>query len=345
MTTLNHLPRLTSIEICSGGGGQALGLEQAGFSHLALVDNDRHSCQTLRANRPGWEIHEADLREFDGRSYRGVDLLSGGVPCPPFSIAGRQLGSEDGRDLFPEALRLAAEMQPRAIMLENVRGLADKRFETYRTQLVEQLEQLGYRAGWRLVRAAEFGVPQLRPRFLLVALFPEYAARFQWPTPVGCAVTVGAALRDLMEQGGWLGAREWALKANRIAPTVVGGSKKHGGPDLGPQRARRQWAALSVDGGAIADEPPGCDFPIDGKPRLTVRMVARIQGFPDAWEFAGGRTQAYRQVGNAFPPPVAGAVGRSIAQAICGSSGDVPVMMGLEKLPLLEMMARNGVAS
>ena len=117
-----------------------------------------------------------------------------------------------------------------------------------------------------------------------------------------------------MSENDWRGAAAWRKHANAIAPTVVGGSKKHGGPDLGPTRARKAWAALGVDGISIANAPPEEDF--EGMPRLTTRMVARVQGFPDQWEFSGKKTAAYRQVGNAFPPPVAFAVAAEIAKAI-----------------------------
>jgi DNA (cytosine-5)-methyltransferase 1 len=137
--------------------------------------------------------------------------------------------------------------------------------------------------------------------------FPGEEARREPPT-------VGDAIVDLMEANGWEGARSWASKANRIAPTVVGGSKKHGGPDLGPVRAKRAWAELGVDGRGIADEAPLPGFV--GMPRLTTRMVARIQGFPDDWDFGKGKTKAYRQIGNAFPPPVAEAVARQIARCL-----------------------------
>src|SRR5579862_4183887 len=121
---------LTSVEICAGAGGQALGLEQAGFAHEAVVELDADACETLRRNRGAdWKVNQDDVANVDGRAYAGIDLLAGGVPCPPFSIAGKQLGHDDERDLFPQALRLVEEAQPRAVLLENVRGLAASRFD------------------------------------------------------------------------------------------------------------------------------------------------------------------------------------------------------------------------
>ena len=134
---------LTSIEVCSGAGGQALGLELAGFGHEALVEIEPPACATLRLNRPQWNVFEQDLRTFNAAGYKGIDLLAGGVPCPPFSKAGKQLGAEDERDLFPEALRLVDECRPRAVMLENVRGLLDAVFDEYRINIEIQLKKLG----------------------------------------------------------------------------------------------------------------------------------------------------------------------------------------------------------
>ncbi|HOO93670.1 MAG TPA: DNA cytosine methyltransferase, partial [Opitutales bacterium] len=116
------MKKLTAVELCAGAGGQALGLELAGFEHCALVEIDSHCCNTLRANRPQWNVVEQDLREFDGVPYKGVDLLAGGLPCPPFSKAGKQLGQGDERNLFPEGIRLVRETMPKAVMIENVRG-------------------------------------------------------------------------------------------------------------------------------------------------------------------------------------------------------------------------------
>lgn len=328
---------LTALEICAGGGGQAIGLEAAGFDLAGAVDIDRHACNTLRANRPKWKVIEGSVTDVDGRDFRGIDLLAGGVPCPPFSIAGKQLGRHDERDLFPEALRLIAETKPAAVMLENVPGFALARFEEYRSRLLKRLDRLGYHAEWRVLNACWFGVPQLRPRFVLVAFRGGFPDGFSWPAPNGAVPpTVGDSIGDLMASRGWRGASQWRRRARWIAPTIVGGSKKHGGPDLGPTRARRQWAAMGVDGLGIADQPPGPELPASFMPRLTVGMAARLQGFPDWWNFSGGKTAAYRQVGNAFPPPVAQAVGNAIRAVLTGKVSRAR----RETLPLFAAAAR-----
>lgn len=305
---------LTSLEICAGAGGQALGLEKAGFEHAGLVEIEPPACATLRLNRPNWNVIEGDLRSFDGRPFKGIDLLAGGVPCPPFSKAGKQLGSNDERDLFPEALRLVEECQPKAVMLENVRGLLDAVFDDYRNKVENQLKKLGYVPQWRLLNASDYGVSQLRPRVVFVGIHKSLADEFTWPTPnLVEPATVGNLLHDLMSANEWIGADRWREIANSIAPTLVGGSKKHGGPDLGPTRAKNAWKTLGVDGSGLWDSAPSRDFV--GMPRLTLRMTARIQGFPDDWQFFGKKTAAYRQIGNAFPAPVACAVGSQIFKA------------------------------
>jgi DNA (cytosine-5)-methyltransferase 1 len=310
--------QLSTLEICAGAGGQALGLEKAGYFHAAAVELDKHAAETLRLNRSKWNVLQQDVREFDPSPYRGIDLFAGGVPCPPFSIAGKQLGPDDDRDLFPTALNIIEAIKPAAIMLENVQGLASARFKSYRRELAGRLERMGYNVDWQVLNACSYGVPQLRPRFILVGLRQKAARHFAWPAPIGTPRTVGPALVDLMAANGWGGAFAWAERANGIGPTLVGGSKLHGGPDLGPTRARESWKQLSVDGRGVANEAPGPDFDVEGMPRLTVRMAARVQGFPDEWQFAGKKTAAYRQIGNAFPPPVAEAVGIAIRDALAG---------------------------
>lgn len=304
------------LEICAGAGGQASGLEQAGFHHALAVEIDKDAAATLRLNRPNWMVVQDDVRNVKGSQFEGIALLAGGVPCPPFSVAGKQLGADDERDLFPEALRLVDECKPQAVMLENVKGLASSRFKDYREAILRELFELGYSADWRLVNSSDYGVPQLRPRFILVAMPHHRFAHFDWPTPVRTPPTVGEALYHLMAQNGWPGAKDWAERAGKIAPTIVGGSRKHGGADLGPTRAKQAWLELGVDGKGIADEAPPRDAANDFVPRLTNAMAARLQGFDPSWRFSGRKTSTYRQIGNAFPPPVAAAIGRRIMAAL-----------------------------
>ncbi len=305
---------LTVLELCAGAGGQALGLEQAGFGHAVLVEIDADACRTLCHNRPDWQVIQGDIATFDAKPYQGTDLVAAGLPCPPFSVAGQQRGEADERNLFPAAFRIISEVRPKAVMIENVRGLLDKRFEYYRELIASRLLSLGYETRFELLNAADFGVPQNRPRVFIIGLRSEYSSVFGMPAKKPRTLTAGDVLCDLMSSEGWHGAAAWRDGAGGIAPAIVGGSKKHGGPDLGPTRARAAWAALGVDGKGIADRPPSKDFA--GKPRLTVAMAARIQGFPDDWKFTGGKTAAYRQVGNALPPPLAFEVGQAILGAL-----------------------------
>ncbi|OKK07663.1 DNA methyltransferase [Streptomyces sp. CB03234] len=377
----------TSIEICAGAGGQAIGLHEAGFRHLALVEIDPHAVGTLRQNialREDWAwenehcdvLPPTDVKSFDphadlkksGELLRrhGLDLLAGGVPCPPFSHAGKQLGRDDVRDLFPRMLELVEALNPRAVMIENVRGIMDPKFSDYRDWIMARLqggeytEEDGSRARlaglgytvckWDVLEASDFGVPQLRPRAILVAIRDDVLKdlKYEWPSPTHeDPVSVAEALRDTMYQRykpyfegvhaerAEAAYKRWLQKATErdaelkgkgggIAPTLVGGSKKHGGADLGPSRAKAAWKQLGVSGLGVANDEKVCAlketeerdlFGADG-PMLTVQQAAIIQGFPEDWRFTGGKTAQYRQVGNAFPPPVAAAVGRSIIEVL-----------------------------
>ena len=201
---LAKVNNLSSIEMCAGAGGQALDLEMAGFEHECLVEIDKHSCNTLRMNRPKWNIVEGDLAEFDGRPYKGIDLLAGGLPCPPFSVAGKQLGTKDDRNLFPEAIRLVDEIRAKAVMIENVRGLLGTAFDDYRLFISGELNKLGYVTHWRLFNAADYAVSQLRPRLIFVAIKKELSGQFSWPLRKNDdPSTVGEALYDLMAADGW----------------------------------------------------------------------------------------------------------------------------------------------
>ncbi|MFF4829396.1 DNA cytosine methyltransferase [Streptomyces sp. NPDC001312] len=332
--------RLEVVEICAGAGGQSLGLHRAGFTHRLAVELDPQAALTLDKNLrrlleeegvevPGNLVQVGDVADpevWKPEDYPDIALLAGGVPCPPFSIAGKQLGTSDERDLFAWAIELCGRMKPKALLLENVRGLSTNRFSGYRQAVLDKLHDLGYIAFWKVLQASDFGVPQLRPRFVLVALLPQYAPYFQWPKGApGPAPTVGPVLAGLMAEGGWdkEEVADWVKKASGIAPTIVGGSKKHGGADLGPTRAKKAWAALGVDAMGVANDPPKHGFQPENDapgPKLTTRMVARIQGWYgdefEGWEFEGRKTAVYRQIGNAFPPPVAKALGVAIRDAL-----------------------------
>jgi DNA (cytosine-5)-methyltransferase 1 len=150
------------LEMCAGAGGQALGFEQAGFDHSALIEIDEAACKTLRFNRPKWNVIQGDLNDFDPRPYSKVDVVAGGLPCPPFSKAGKQLGSQDERNLFPAALGIIQQIRPRAVVIENVRGILDAIFTDYRSAFSKQMTKLGYWSDWRLFNSCDFGVPQLQ---------------------------------------------------------------------------------------------------------------------------------------------------------------------------------------
>jgi DNA (cytosine-5)-methyltransferase 1 len=322
--------RLTAAELCAGGGGQALGLEQAGFTCQGAVEIDPDACDTLKTNRPDWPVLQGDITclpagWLDGRP----DLIAGGLPCTPHTRGGRQLGSADERHLWDAALRIIADARPRAVLLETSNAILSARFDGERRQTTSALADLGYRFRWGVIDVSGYGVPQRRRRAVLVALAGRDGGILPWPRAVpGPPATAGDALYRLAVADGWFpGAAHWAAGAQDLAPTVVGGSRKHGGADLGASQGKAAWRKLGIDPMGIADGPPGPD----GKyPRgrgltgdasrtglmLTTGMAARLQGFPADWVFSGGKTSQYRQIGNAFCPPAAEAIGTAIRNVL-----------------------------
>ncbi|MFJ4837692.1 DNA cytosine methyltransferase [Streptomyces sp. NPDC088746] len=316
------MSELRFVDVCAGAGGLALGLEQAGFEPVLLVDNKPVACQTLRLNRPAWDVLEMDLLDFVPDDYPktyDVDLLSAGPPRVKSSATTARAETEEEQRLLEAAVLLTHSIQPRALLIENVPGLVTApEFEPLRTFIRKELEHLGYRLHWFVLNAADFGVPQDRKQGVLVALKERYSDRFRPPLPtVEEHVSVGKALHRSMAARGWLGADAWATQALSVAPTLVGGSDNRGGADLGPTGTKKAWARMGVNGGALADEVPGPD--LDGSSemiKLTDSQAALLQGFPHEWQFAGRKTARYRQIGHASPPPVGAALGRAVAAAL-----------------------------
>lgn len=304
----------------------ALGLEQAGFDPIALVDNRDVACGTLRANRPRWRVIEQDLLEIDPRtdlpSDEEIDLLSAGLPrVRSAATASRPRGDSQELELLETTGRWVWQLRPRAVLLENVPDLVSRSgYAESRSYVGKYLDDAGYEFSWRVMNACNFGVPQHRELGILVAFrnggLGEFDAALDAVTPTP-HLTVGAVLRTSMAARGWLQASEWAAYADRLAPTIVGGSWDRGGADLGPAGSQRAWARLGVEGKSLWDDPPATDFLWDpelpeGRVRLTVDQIAELQAFPSYWQVCGRKTARYRQIGNATPPPVARALGAAV---------------------------------
>ncbi|NJP66690.1 hypothetical protein HCJ92_10420 [Streptomyces sp. ventii] len=316
-------PPFRSVEICAGAGAQALGLEAAGFDPVLLVDSKPDACATIKHNRPAWDVVCMDVADFDPTTHPAtsdIDLLSGGLPRLASVASGGRSDDAEERSVLDTAVRLALLMRPKALMFENLPDLVDSDvLATERKAIEYRLGEAGYRSEWRVLNAADFGVPQNRRSGFLVALREPYSSRFSWPEPEASrAPTVGRVLGPSMASDGWPGAERWAANADVVAPMLVGGSDRRGGADLGPTGSKRAWAALGVNGQSLGDAPPRATFAVDGQPRLTVEQAAMIQAIPPDWNVVGRKTSRYRQIGHAMPPPLAAAVGRALAAALGG---------------------------
>ncbi|MFD5406354.1 DNA cytosine methyltransferase [Streptomyces griseorubiginosus] len=318
---------LTFVDVCAGAGGLAIGLERAGFTPKLLLDEDEDACRTLSTNRPDWNVLQADLVDFDPSEHpesQDVDLLSAGLPRVKSNatITRTETGREE--QLLRAAVYLVHAIRPRALLLENVPGLADSdKFQGFRDFARAELDHLGYEFSWFVLNAADFGVPQDRRQGVLVAIQRQWFAGFQPPVPtVTEHVSVGEALGPSMRSLGWRDADRWAAQATSVAPTLVGGSKNRGGADLGPRGTKRKWETMGVNAHSLGNELPGPEFRWDpdlgrdGMVQMTVDQAAVLQGFPDYWTVTGRKTPRYRQIGHASPPPVGEALGLAIAEAL-----------------------------
>ncbi len=326
----------TSIELFAGGGGLALGMEKAGFRHVLLNEFDKSACATLRRNRPGWNVVEGDIHGVSFKDYEGkVDFLSGGFPCQAFSYAGNKGGFEDARGtLFFELARAVKEVKPKVFMGENVKGLyTHDNGHTFEV-IKSVISDLGYTlVEPRVLKAIQYQVPQKRERLILIAIRNDLADKvtFRYPSPFNRVVTLRDAFfkgilydcdvpesigqkypqrkKEIMEQVPMGG--NWKDLPDELQREYMKGSYFLGGGKTGiARRLSLDEPSLTLTCAPAMKQTERC-HPTETRP-LTVREYARIQTFPDDWEFCGNMTAQYKQIGNAVPVNLAAAVGRSL---------------------------------
>ena len=383
---------MRSIELFAGAGGLALGIQDAGFKHEAVVEWNKNACGTIRENNQrgviGWPLFEADVRKFDYSAYgEGIDLVAGGPPCQPFSIGGKHGGLNDTRDMFPEAVRAVRELKPKAVMFENVKGLLRDSFAKYFEYVILQItypeierrpgedwtghlgrlerfhtkgthDGLSYRVVYRLLNAADYGVPQRRERVVIVGFRCDLRMEWAFPEPTHAP---DALLWDKWVTGDYWERHRVPRKNRPKAPAEIKSKPRHGwfSPATNPWRTVRDaisdlpnpelpgasekalnhrliLGARAYKGhtGSPLDEPaktlkagdhgvPGGENMLsyeDGSVRyFTVRESARLQTFPDDFAFFGSWTESMRQIGNAVPVAMGRAVATSISSYLKGT--------------------------
>lgn len=321
---------ITAIELFAGAGGLALGMEQAGIKTLEYVEFDKACCETLRTNRPDWnvicdDIHNVDFSEFEGK----VDIVTGGFPCQAFSYAGKKLGFEDTRGtLFHEFARCVKEVKPKMFLAENVRGLVSHDEGRTLATILSVFESLGYRTQKRILNACFYGVGQKRERIVIVGIKNDLEVNFEYPKPDSKWTTLRDALKDCPASAGVQYSEKkrkvlelvpaggcWIDLPDDVAREYMGKSYTSGGGRRGMAR-RIAWdePCLTVTCSPSQKQTERC-HPEETRP-FTVREYARIQSFPDEWIFCGGIGDQYKQIGNAVPVEMARRVGVQFVKAI-----------------------------
>lgn len=319
------------VELCAGAGGLAVGLERAGFEHVAMIETNRNALATLRANRPDWPVIAGDVRKVDFKQYRNqrIDLVTGGLPCTPFSTVGRKKGRHDENDLMLEGVRAVREIAPKAFLFENVEGLLHSRHADYVAFLLKKFSKAGYATEIHRIDAKDYGVAQNRSRIMLVGLRKDLTGSFRMPRKFPeLATNVGDVLADLMGENGWSGAGAWlqSMKDRDYRADAI----------RGYQGSARDGEAIRADDRQLRYAPPAKAAPTNEDaskegfvPGLTNRMRARLQGFPDDWKFVGGLGPVADQIGNAVVPAVAQAMGLAMLSALKEWEIDWPKMLSL----------------
>ncbi len=320
---------LTSLSLFSGGGGLDLGFERAGFIQGGSYELLTVCGETLKANRPSWDVHSGESGDVIGKDwspYKGkIDVMHGGPPCQPFSIAGHQRGPEDERNMWPEFVRAVLQIEPECFVAENVLGLLDPKFQTFVSEFIERPLAHRYSVIRFVLSAESFGVPQIRKRVFFVGFRDKAKARhFSIPNPTHALPgEFPLGLRTL------LGARE-ALGLKNIgfdcsAPTLRSGftGPRNTTGVVNSQASSLVWARLEIwPNGVQADRISARNFPTEnGHFRLSVPDCAILQGFPEDWKFQGAVYKALGQIGNSVCPPVAFHLALAVACALMAGNG------------------------
>lgn len=322
---------MRSVDLFCGAGGLTLGLQRAGWRTAAAVEYDSSACLTYRHNFPDVRLFEGDVRRVDFREFAGsVDLVAGGPPCQPFSVAGNQRAHDDPRDCIPEFVRAVREIGPRAFLMENVAGLASPRHRPYLQFVLEQLRALGYTVTDQVVDAADYGAPQHRRRLVVVGLreslflipAPTHGPKGHAPY-VSAAEAIDGAPSDPPNRAKVTFAKNPVLRPSPFAGMLVNGGGRPirlSGPSQTIPASAGGNRTHIVDPGdvlvryhahVLAGGSPSQGV-VEGVRRLTVRESARLQSFPDDFDFIGPQSARYRQVGNAVPPVLGEAMGSAL---------------------------------
>lgn len=322
---------LPSLSIFAGGGGMDLGFERAGFRQVGSFDTLESAGGTLRINRPRWNVHsgeDGDVRRVSWRPYMGeLAVLHGGPPCQPFSVAGRQRGREDARNMLPEFARAVHEAEPLVFVCENVPALTSPKFVSYLKEVLLDPLTPGYQITTFRLSAHEFGLPQLRQRVFLVGFrYRDHAARFAPPAPthrashlaLGLRQTGARALKQAMGARAALGLPD--IGVDGLAPTLRSTltGPRHTTSVLSSASAQRVWERLRIwPNGVARSRMAAARYPAkNGHVRLAVADCAVLQGFPSDWHFAGPVYMALGQIGNSVAPPMGYQVAKAVADAL-----------------------------
>lgn len=328
--------KIKGIELFAGAGGLALGLEEAGIHGQAFVELDKSACNTLRKNKPNWNVIEGDIATVDFKKYHGkIDVVSGGAPCQAFSYAGKRLGFGDTRGtLFAEFARCLKEVEPKMFLFENVKGLlTHDKGRTFKT-IIHEFESLGYKAQYKILNAAYYGVGQKRQRLIVIGIREDLrdTIAFNYPEPSENMTVLRDVLQNVPESpyqpysenkrrvmelvpaGGC-----WVDLPEEVAKEYMGKSYHSGGGRRGMAR-RISWdePCLTLTTSPSQKQTERC-HPEETRP-FTVREYARIQSFPDEWQFEGSLSEQYKQIGNAVPVELARKLGVEIVKALEGGS-------------------------